>query len=233
MFHWLPSTNNLHGQKYILDTGGSDGSSNAFAMFFENEVNANPYSLKFRFGDSSGVIIPGTNVLSEWYYFAITYDETETNHQVDWWVGRPGTELQSGFFSAASGSRAGEGDIFYLGNTVDDNAGFRNQSASFTGNGQISQIAIWNRLLSTNEVAAQFSALTVPPTPPTLSIARSGANVILSWPASADPAFVLQSSPGLSSPAWSNAGSPVVVGTNNVVTNAISPNNVSFYRLMK
>jgi hypothetical protein len=233
MFHGLPSTNWYPGEVYIFDAGGDTTSNNAFALLFEGPTNANPWSLKLRFGDSSGVMVPGTNILSEWYYFAITYDETVTNQQVHWWVGRPGTTLQSGFFSATNGSLAGEGDVFYIGNNTSDNGAFRYQKSSHTGNGQISQFTIWNRVLSTNEVTAQFNALTVQPPPPILNISLSGTNVILSWLSSTDPAFALQSTPSLSSPAWSGAGTPVVVGSNNVVTNAISPNNTSFYRLIK
>jgi hypothetical protein len=230
MFHPLPSTNNISGQKFIFDAGGSEAASNSFALFFESATGNNPYSLKCRFGDSSDVMIPATNVLSKWYYFAITYDETATNHQVLWWVGQPGGTLQSGFFSPTNGSLAGEGDIFYIGNSISDNTAFRNQSSSWTGNGQISQIAIWNQVLTTNQVVAQFNALTASPV---LNIVRSGANVILSWPLSSNPAFVLQSTPNLSPATWSSAGTPFVIGTSNVVTNAISASSASFYRLIK
>jgi hypothetical protein len=232
MFHALAWTN-WSGEAYIFDAGGDTTNNNAFALFLEGPTNANPDSLKMRFGDSSGVMIPATNILSEWYYFTITYDETATNQQVHWWVGQPGTTLQSGFFSATNGSLAGEGDIFYIGNSTKDSNGLRYQNGGRTSNGQISQFTIWNRVLSTNEVTAQFNALTVQPPPPILNISLSGTNVILSWLSSTDPAFALQSTPTLSSPAWSSAGTPVVVGSNNVVTNAISPNNTSFYRLVK
>jgi hypothetical protein len=234
MFHGLPCTNYNGTQVFIFDAGGNTGTSNAFCLFLEGSTSANPWSLKFRFGDSSDVLIPvsvpGTNVLSEWYYFAVTYDETVTNHQAHWWVGRPGTTLQSGFFSAVSNSLAGAGNTFWIGNQASGGNGFRYQKNSHTGNGQISQFTIWNRLLTTNEVAAQFSALSVPP--PTLSIAVSGTNAILSWPSSTDPGYGLQSTTNLVLPNWLSAGAAYVVGTNNVVTNSIS-SNAQFYRLKK
>lgn len=233
MFHGLPCTNYYTGQKYIFDAGGNTGTSNAFSLFLEQPTSANPWSLKMRFGDSSDVLIPATNILSEWYYFAITYDETVTNHQAHWWVGRPGAMLQSGFFSATSNSLAGAGNAFYIGNQASSGSAFRYSNSSHTGNGQVSQFTIWNRLLTTNEVAAQFNALSVSAgPPPTLNIAVSGANVILSWPSSTDPGYGLQSTITLASPNWLSAGVSAVVGTNNVVTNSIS-GSAQFYRLKK
>ena len=233
MFHGLPCTNYYTGEKYIFDAGGNTGTSNAFALFLEQPTSANPWSLKMRFGDSSDVLIPATNILSEWYYFVVTYDETVTNHQAHWWVGRPGTTLQSSFFSATSNSLAGAGNVFYIGNQAGGGSAFRYQKSSHTGNGQISQFTIWNRLLTTNEVAAQFNALSVSAgPPPTLNIAVSGANVILSWPSSTDSGYGLQSTTNLASPNWLSAGVSAVVGTNNVVTNSIS-GSAQFYRLKK
>jgi hypothetical protein len=240
MFHGLPCTNYYTGQKYIFDAGGGTVTSNAFALFLEQPTSAHPWSLKLRFGDSSGVLIDATNILStnililsEWYYFAITYDETVMNHQVHWWVGRPGATLQSSFFSAISNSLAGAGNTFWIGNQAGGGNAFRYQNSSYTGNGQVSQFTIWNRLLTTNEVAAQFGALSVSAgPPPTLSIAVSGTNAIISWPSSTDPGYGLQSTTNLMSPNWLSAGASYVVGTNNVVTNSIS-SSAQFYRLKK
>jgi hypothetical protein len=233
IFHGLPSTNWYPSEVYIFDAGGNTTSNNAFTLLLEGPTNANPWSLKLRFGDSSGVMIPGNNILSEWYYFAITYDETMTNHQVNWWVGRPGTTLQSGFFSATNGSLAGQGDVFYLGNESNDGSAFRYQKNSHTGNGQISQVATWNRVLSGSEVTNQFSALSVSAVPPpVLKIISSGTNAIISWPSSTDPGYVLQSTTNLALPNWLGAGSPSIVGTNFVVTNSISQ-SAQFYRLTK
>jgi hypothetical protein len=240
MFHGLPCTNYNGSQVFIFDAGGNTGNSNAFSLYLENSTTANPWSLKLHFGDSSGVLIQGTNasglpnVLSEWYYFAVTYDETVTNRQAHWWVGQPGATLKSGFFSAVSNSLAGAGNTFYIGNQSGGNLNaFRYQKNSHTGNGQVSQFTIWNRLLTTNEVAAQFSALSVSAgPPPTLSIAASGTNAIISWPSSTDSGYALQSTTNLASPNWLSAGVSAVVGTNNVVTNSIS-GSAQFYRLKK
>jgi hypothetical protein len=230
MFHGFPSTNFYGGEKFILSAGGSTTTTNAFALILEGPTNAAPGSLKIRFGDSSDVL--ESNVLSEWYYFAISYDETALNQQAQWWVGRTGGTLQSGFFSAAIGSLAGAGDAFYLGNDVSLASGFRYQNSSHTGNGQISQIAIWNSVLTTNEVAAQFNALSnvASGPPPVLSIAISGGNAVISWSSSTASGYALQTATNLASPIWLSAGSSSIVGGNNVVTNSISE-KAQFYRL--
>jgi len=66
---------------------------------------------------------------------------------------------------------------------------------------------------------------------PTLTIARSGSNVILSWPTTSS-GFTLQSNTSLpNSAGWVTVSpSPVIVGSNYNVTNSIS-GGVTFYRL--
>jgi hypothetical protein len=66
---------------------------------------------------------------------------------------------------------------------------------------------------------------------PQLAIVCSGANVILTWPTNA-AGFTLQSTTNLTPPAvWTTVSpAPVVVNTNNAVTNAISGTE-QFYRL--
>jgi hypothetical protein len=234
MFHAFPCTNFYTGEKFIFSAGGSTTTTNALALILEAPpTNANPWSLKFRFGDSSDVLVPGTNILSEWYYFAVAYDETASTQQAQWWVGQPGGTLQSGTFSAAIGSLAGAADAFYLGNDVTTASGFRYQNSSHTGNGQVSQIAIWNQLLTANQIAAQFNALTVsaaPPPPVPMRIVAQGANVIISWPAGTGAGYNLLSTASLASPTWLSAGASAIVGTNYVVTNSIS-GHAQFYRL--
>ena len=86
---------------------------------------------------------------------------------------------------------------------------------------------------STNSYGMVYSlTVTVPVSPPQLAIARSGTNVILDWPTNAT-GFTLESTTNLVSPAiWiTNASLPVVVGTNNAVTNGIS-GTWKFYRLI-
>ena len=143
---------------------GDTGTSNSFALLLESTNAPSPYSLKMRFGDSTSVLVSDTNILSEWYYFAITYDETTSTNQAQWWVGRPGGTLQYSSFTALTGSLAGAGNVFVIGNegtngVPGSDSAFRYQQSSHTSNGQVSQLAIWNRILGSNEVAAQFNAL--------------------------------------------------------------------------
>jgi hypothetical protein len=68
---------------------------------------------------------------------------------------------------------------------------------------------------------------------PSLAITPSGANFALSWPASTDPAYVLQAAPSVAPPAtWTNVPNPVnIVVNQNVVT---VPNTApQYYRLKK
>ena len=67
------------------------------------------------------------------------------------------------------------------------------------------------------------------PTPPALTIQYSDGMIELSWPESST-AFELQSSPDLSTPNWSSAGTPSIVdGQNRVITPA--SDNQGFFRL--
>lgn len=234
MFHGFSSTNYYTGQHYIFDAGGSTATSNAFGIYMEAPINANPWSVKVHFGDSATVMVPATNMLSEWYYFAVTYDETVSTNQVHWWVGQPGISLQSGTLSATNGSLAGSASAFYIGNQAGSSTGgFRFQQSSHTDNGQISQIAVWNRLLASSEVTNQFNALSVSAgPPPVLNIVASGTNAIISWPSSTDPSYGLQSTTNLILTNWLGAGSPSTVGASFVVTNSIS-SSAKFYRLTK
>src|SRR6266446_3259212 len=68
------------------------------------------------------------------------------------------------------------------------------------------------------------------PVPPKLTIIRSGANVILTWPTNAT-GFTLLTTTNLVSPIWTtNSPAPVVVNGQNTVTNAISGTQ-QFFRL--
>ena len=66
----------------------------------------------------------------------------------------------------------------------------------------------------------QITLISLATNRPSLSIKPVGSNFILSWPASTDPACVLQSAPGLTPPAtWTTVASPVTIVINqNVVT---------------
>jgi hypothetical protein len=232
LFYTLASTN-VSGQRFVFTAGGTTATTNALRLFFENWTAATGQgSLKLGFGDTSHVVLDATNIVpSTWYYFAMNYDESQPVNQVNWWLGQPGGTLQSGNFSATIGSLAGDGTVLVVGNNTNYNAAFRNSTPA--SNGRIDEFAIWHTLLSSNQVAAQFSALSVSTgPPPLLSIAVSGPNAIISWPSSTDAGYSLQSTTNLASATWNSAGTPATVGGQFVVTNALNP-NAQFYRLKK
>lgn len=75
-------------------------------------------------------------------------------------------------------------------------------------------------------------SLTITTTPVLLSITKQQTNAVLSW-TNAVAGYTLQSTPSLSSPAWTNINiAPVVVSGFYTVTNAIT-NSTLFYRLAK
>ena len=115
-------------------------------------------------------------------------------------------------------------DLVRDGELITNGAAFRNP-----GQGAIDEFAIWHEELSAAEIAAQFNALVAHPR---LGIAIADGNAILSWPNTTPASYVLQAAPALVGQTWTNAGSPVIVGSNFVVTNALS-SSASFFRLHK
>jgi hypothetical protein len=77
-----------------------------------------------------------------------------------------------------------------------------------------------------------IAAFTWVPFKPTLSIVQSGSDVIVSWVTNAT-GYTLYSNPSVTSPGtWNLIGPGAIVGTEYVVTNAITP-TPQFYRLQK
>jgi hypothetical protein len=230
LFRSLSGTNNS-GQRFLFTSGGATAVTNGFGVFIENYSSGTAAefgSLKIRFGNSSKPILFATNIVfSDWYYFAMTYDESISTHQVNWWLGQPGRTLNSGVLDFTAGSRAGQGNIFIIGNYTNFNARWASP-----GNGAIDEFAVWNRVLSSSEVASQFNALAPMVALPALAIAPAGNNVVLSWPSSTPSAYQLEATGSLSSPNWTNAGTATVVGNSYYVTNPITP-VTQFFRLHK
>jgi methionine-rich copper-binding protein CopC len=85
----------------------------------------------------------------------------------------------------------------------------------------VASVTYFTIITTTNSVAAPA---------PVLSIMPSGTNVILTWPTNAT-GYTLVSATNLVSPVWlTNSPAPVVVNTNNAVTNGITGTR-KFYRL--
>ena len=109
-------------------------------------------------------------------------------------------------YTNSDGAHPNAGLIF-SGNALYGTATGGGNPDSFTGAGTVFSLAIGPATIN----------------PPTLSILRSGTNVILTWPTNAT-GFNLEFATNLVSPAaWNtNLPAPVVVNTNNTVTNPIS-----------
>ena len=233
IFRSLAGTNNT-GQRFLFSAGGATTTTNGFGFYMENwssGTNTDFASYKIRFGNASKPILTRSNIVwSEWYYFAMTYDESLANNQVSWWLGQPGGTLNSGTLDYVTNSLAGQGNIFVIGNHTNFNARWASP-----GNGSVDEFAIWHRLLTPEEVTSQFNALApvVPVDRPTLSITLAGSNVILSWPTNNTDGFLLEGTATLpnNSPAWPSAGTPTVVGDLYMVTNAAV--GTKYYRLHK
>jgi uncharacterized repeat protein (TIGR03803 family) len=92
-----------------------------------------------------------------------------------------------------------------------------------------------NTLYGTTSYGGDFGngtifSILLPANPPQLTIARSGDDVILSWPQQAE-GFTLESTTDLASPNWTtNSVAPVVVNCQYTVTNSVS-HQQQFFRL--
>ncbi len=146
------------------------------------------------------------------------------------------------FGTAAYGGSMGSGTMFAI-NT--DGSGFINlfnfaatsppNLANSTGFGPAGGLILsGNTLYGTARQGGSLTYGTVfsltLPSPPQLTIIRSGANAVLRWPMNAF-GFSLESNTDLTANVWSVVSpAPAISGTNNVVTNAVT-GPVRFYRL--
>jgi hypothetical protein len=244
------NSTNFGGQRFIFSAPGVESAAvddNQLALFFENDVPTNTYpnSLKLRVGnqtkgstnsssaDNNVPVAYSTNMVpNAWYYFAMTYDESRNTPEVNIYFGQVGGTLTKDTMNPANNSVVGNNGPLVLGNKIELGA-ITNNAFRGPGSGAIDEFAIWHDELSSAEIAAQFAA-TAPLVSPTLSIVPSGANIILSWPATTPSTFVLESTNALGGnlPWPTVPGTPAVVGGSYVVTNAVS-NDKQFYRLHK
>ena len=149
--------------------------------------------------------------------------------------------------TATAGGSSGDGTVFAL-NT--DGTGFTNlysftsrtgpPVANSDGAAPRAELVLADNTLygtastgGSSDAGTVFSLSLPPVTPPQLTITPSGANVILTWPATAT-GFTLQSTTNLGSSAiWTtNSPAPVVLNGQNVVTNPIAGAQ-QFFRLSR
>ena len=218
------------GQRFVFSQGNTSSDRNAFGLFFENQSNTDPGSLKLRAGNTTFTLLTSNQIqTATWYYMALTYDEARDSSEIQWRLGPIGGTLTNSVANPANDAVIGNNGTVYLGNQVSGTAAFRDGSS----HGRLDEFAVWHRELSASEIAAQFAGLVLntPPNPPTLSIAALGSDVVLSWSTN-QVGYNLLSSPSLADPAWTSAGAPTIVGDKNHVTNLIT-GEAKFYRLKK
>jgi hypothetical protein len=144
---------------------------------------------------------------------------TTVTHRLD------GTLNGSGTLSTAI---ADNGSYFFIGSRVD--------SENYL-NGQLAELIVLGAAADSNDtasiegyLAAKYGILFG--SAPTLSVAQSAGNVILSWP-TPNIAFALESTPSLSQSAWTVVTNSVVnSGTNSTVTLPAAGTQM-FYRLQE
>jgi hypothetical protein len=221
------------GTEYLFsdseNTSGTGGSTGAAHSAFALDFSSGTFQLKAGNKSIADATLPAP-AAGSWYYFACTWNfNGTTNDQINWWIGPVGGTLISGD-NISTGNRLssdatlGDSGTFVLGNR---------RALNNSPTGEFDELATWSTQLNASQIASQFSALTVSTgPPPRLGIAASGTNAIISWLSSTDPGFVLQSTTNLASSTWSSVGTPVTIGGQFVVTNAILP-NAQFYRLKK
>jgi hypothetical protein len=221
------------GTEYLFsdseNTSGTGGSTGAAHSAFALDFSSGTFQLKAGNKSIADATLPAP-AAGSWYYFACTWNfNGTTNDQINWWIGPVGGTLISGD-NISTGNRLssdatlGDSGTFVLGNR---------RALNNSPTGEFDELATWSTQLNASQIASQFSALTVSTgPPPRLGIAASGTNAIISWLSSTDPGFVLQSTTNLASSTWSSVGTPVTIGGQFVVTNAILP-NAQFYLLKK
>jgi hypothetical protein len=228
----------LSGTQYIFSNGDVQTSGTGYQL----ALSLGSGVLQLKAGNRTLALPTLTNGV--WYYFATTWDFSGANspaygiHYYLGVAGEPSEALWSGFTqrggtgNISSTAILGTNGAFVVsGKQPPANSGSGFQISGIPGS--VDELATWNSQLSASQIADQFSALApFSGPPPALGISAFGSNVIVSWAASADPGFVLESTINLASPGWASAGTAVVIGDQNVVTNALLP-GAQFYRLKK
>jgi uncharacterized repeat protein (TIGR03803 family) len=194
------SGNTLYG---AADLGSSSGSGTLFALNTDGTGFTNLHNFN---GGSDGVNPAAGPILSGSTLYGEAYNGGTYNNGTVFAVNTDGTgftKLRN--FNGSDGAHP-IGGLILSGNTLFGTTfGGYNSSGGFSGNGTVFSITL--------------------PQPPQLTIIRSAANVVLTWPTNAAGfPFTLQSTTNLVSPASWNTVSPasVVVSGQNVVTNPIT-----------
>jgi uncharacterized repeat protein (TIGR03803 family) len=204
------SGNTLYGTAYI---GGSAGNGTVFALntngmgfttlhYFTGSDGANPYG---------GLILSGN----------ILYGTTK----------KGGSSGKGTVFALNSNANGNNITSLHIFSALGSGPDFTNTDGAEPNAGLV---LYGNTLYGTADEGGNYGdgtvfGISLPPSPQ-LAISLAGANVVLTWTTNS-VGFTLQSTTNLISTNWSAVSpAPVVVNTNNVVTNSISGRQL-FYRL--
>jgi uncharacterized repeat protein (TIGR03803 family) len=205
------SGNTLYGTAY---NGGTNGNGTVFSLNTNGLGFTVLHSFAATSGNANGYYVINSDgaqpmglVLSGSTLYGTTEQGVATGYGTVYRMNTNGTEF-SNLYNFTGGSDGSLPDALLLsGNTLYG-------TASGGGSGQ----------------AGTIFALTLPL--PTLVIAPTASQVVISWPASA-PNFVLQTAPDLSLGSWSNIASGIFTnGPNCVLTNTLN-SQAAFFRLQQ
>jgi len=209
---------------FVKNWGASLAGQFHFGLYSDG-IHENIY-IKQADGKTPNVSDPAAFPLGSWQHVAFVCDGSTV------WLYRNGAVVASttynGTFIPPVTPAIG------IGVKLDDAGTAPDTGAPGYWDGLLDDVAIWNRGLSPTEIGAIYRAglagkgatdASAYLAPPALTVALSGKNVVITWPASA-AGYVLESSPSLSAPSWTTV--PGVSGTS--ATIPIGAGN-SFFRL--
>ncbi|HEY9174895.1 MAG TPA: LamG-like jellyroll fold domain-containing protein [Verrucomicrobiae bacterium] len=211
---WLKTPRNLaSATESALCQYGSDANGQMFGLI--TSLNA-PGRLYF-FGYNRDVAGSTPLAANTWYHAAVSYDGTTVTLYLN---GQP-----DGFRAV---------DLNTVLNANGLTIGYRPGGAKWLG--QLDEVMLFDRALTAGEIAAIYAAGSngvCPPTArPSLAVARSGEQLMFTWPSQTGTWYQLQSATNLPAAAWTPEGLPLA-GTGGVLTTNVSigPEPQKFFRL--
>lgn len=177
LLFYVPATIPTTGY-YFSDSEQTAGSiangqaaDSAFALQFSSSA------LTFKIGNKS-TTLPAVTA-DTWYYMAVTYSFTgaSASDACNYYIGSVGGTLSTASISVtASASTVGDGLAFVVGNKQ---AAVTASSTAGVAGGEIDELATWNTVLTSGQIASQYSALQPVPEPSTLAVIGLGGMLLL------------------------------------------------------
>lgn len=160
--------------RYLFDGGQDSGADDDNFQLFWDDSEAN---LTVKLGNTS-FDIAGSNIennLGEWFYFAMTWDDTVNAQEGTAHFGIVGGTLSATALNPANASVMGDDDNFVIGNRDSANSGWRGSASG--SNGNMDEFAIWNGTqLTSTQIQTQYAAI---PEPATMSMVGLFGSVLL------------------------------------------------------